>query len=154
MYKTTLKIDGMMCGMCESHINDTIRKAVPVKKVSSSHTRGEAVVITDEPLDVEAVKAAVHATGYEVQSAVSEPYEKSDSPFRKMSAPPPYRKPRPVPMPAGRGFLCAALQTKTAMAADCHGGFVFWKAQKVATLCSAGSAGWTLTAVRMGPTPL
>ena len=42
MYKTTLKIDGMMCGMCESHINDTIRKAVPVKKVSSSHTRGEA----------------------------------------------------------------------------------------------------------------
>ena len=35
MYKTTLKIDGMMCGMCESHINDTIRKAVPVKKVSS-----------------------------------------------------------------------------------------------------------------------
>ena len=53
MYKTTLKIDGMMCGMCESHINDTIRKAVPVKKVSSSHTRGEAVVITDEPLDVE-----------------------------------------------------------------------------------------------------
>ena len=75
MYKTTLKIDGMMCGMCESHINDTIRKAVPVKKVSSSHTRGEAVVITDEPLDVEAVKAAVHATGYEVQSAAS------DSPF-------------------------------------------------------------------------
>ena len=63
MYKTTLKIDGMMCGMCESHINDTIRKAVPVKKVSSSHTRGEAVVITDEPLDVEAVKAAVHKDG-------------------------------------------------------------------------------------------
>ena len=27
MYQTTLKIDGMMCGMCESHINDTIRKA-------------------------------------------------------------------------------------------------------------------------------
>ena len=39
MYETKVKIDGMMCGMCESHINDTIRKAVPVKKVSSSHTR-------------------------------------------------------------------------------------------------------------------
>ena len=58
MYKTTLKIDGMMCGMCESHINDTIRKAAPVKKVTSSHTKGEAVVLTDEPLDIEAVKAA------------------------------------------------------------------------------------------------
>ena len=41
MYQTTLKIDGMMCGMCESHINDTIRKAAAVKKVSSSHTKGE-----------------------------------------------------------------------------------------------------------------
>ena len=39
MYKTTLKIDGMMCGMCESHINDTIRKAAPVKKVTSSHAK-------------------------------------------------------------------------------------------------------------------
>ena len=44
--------------MCESHINDTIRKAAPVKKVTSSHTKGEAVVLTDEPLDIEAVKAA------------------------------------------------------------------------------------------------
>lgn len=32
MYQTTLKIDGMMCGMCESHINDTIRKAAPSKR--------------------------------------------------------------------------------------------------------------------------
>ncbi len=84
MYQTTLKIDGMMCGMCESHINDTIRKAVPVKKVTSSHAKGEAVVMTDEPLDIEAVKAAVHATGYEVRSAASEPYEKQQfSLFKK-----------------------------------------------------------------------
>lgn len=26
MLKITLKIDGMACGMCESHVNDTIRK--------------------------------------------------------------------------------------------------------------------------------
>ena len=76
MTKYTLKIDGMMCGMCESHINDTIRKAAAVKKVSSSHTKGESVVITDEPMDIEAVKAAIHATGYEVNDVTSEPYEK------------------------------------------------------------------------------
>ena len=41
MIKTTLKIDGMMCGMCESHVNDAIRKAFPaVKKVTSSHGKG------------------------------------------------------------------------------------------------------------------
>lgn len=37
MTKTTLKIDGMMCGMCESHVNDAIRNAFEVKKVTSSH---------------------------------------------------------------------------------------------------------------------
>ena len=37
MYKTTLKIDGMMCSMCEAHINDVIRKNMKeAKKVSSS----------------------------------------------------------------------------------------------------------------------
>jgi copper chaperone CopZ len=45
MYKTTVKIDGMMCGMCESHINDAIRAKMPVKKVSSSHKKGETVII-------------------------------------------------------------------------------------------------------------
>ena len=40
MIKTTLKIEGMMCSMCEAHINDVIRKAVPgAKKVSSSHAK-------------------------------------------------------------------------------------------------------------------
>ena len=28
MVKTTLKIDGMMCGMCESHVNDAITKCL------------------------------------------------------------------------------------------------------------------------------
>ena len=27
MTKTVLKIDGMMCGMCEAHVNDAIRNA-------------------------------------------------------------------------------------------------------------------------------
>ena len=106
MYQTTLKIDGMMCGMCESHINDTIRKAAPVKKVTSSHTKGEAVVLTDEPLDIEAVKAAVHATGYEVTDASSVPYEKKKfSLFKKSFHFSPIAKNRSVPMPAERFFI-------------------------------------------------
>ena len=28
MIKTTMKIEGMMCGMCEAHVCDAIRKAV------------------------------------------------------------------------------------------------------------------------------
>lgn len=32
MVKTTLGIDGMMCGMCESHMNDAIRNNFDVKR--------------------------------------------------------------------------------------------------------------------------
>ena len=39
MQQITLKIDGMMCGMCESHINESIRNNFSVKKVTSSHTK-------------------------------------------------------------------------------------------------------------------
>lgn len=51
MTQTTLKIDGMMCGMCESHINDAIRKEFPVKKITASHSKGICVIISDAPLD-------------------------------------------------------------------------------------------------------
>ena len=48
MVKTVLKIDGMMCSMCESHMNDLIRNHCKVKKVSSSAKKGESVVISEE----------------------------------------------------------------------------------------------------------
>ena len=52
MIKYTVKIDGMMCGMCEAHINDTIRKAFPeAKKVSSSRKNGEAVFLTEDEIN-------------------------------------------------------------------------------------------------------
>ena len=49
MYQITLGIDGMMCGMCESHINDAVRNAFPVKKVSSSHGKGQTVILSETP---------------------------------------------------------------------------------------------------------
>ncbi len=76
MVKTTLKIDGMMCGMCEAHMNDAIRAAFKVKKVTSSHANGETVVISEEPLDEEKLRETVKATGYTLCNIASEPYEK------------------------------------------------------------------------------
>ena len=35
MIETILKVDGMACGMCESHINDTVRNKFSVQKVTS-----------------------------------------------------------------------------------------------------------------------
>ena len=76
MIKTTLKIDGMMCGMCESHINDTIRQNFKIKKVTSSHSKGTTEIISEDPLDEAAVKEAVGKTGYKVLEIKTEPYEK------------------------------------------------------------------------------
>ena len=75
MNKITVKIDGMMCGMCESHVNDAIRRAFPVKRVTSSHTKGETVILTEKPIDEAALRAAIDATGYKVLSVESGLYE-------------------------------------------------------------------------------
>ena len=76
MWKLSLKIDGMMCGMCESHINDAVRRAVPVKKVTSSHRKGETTIFAEDEIDETALRAAIEATGYTVQSLSKEPYQK------------------------------------------------------------------------------
>ncbi|MDY3051615.1 MAG: cation transporter [Ndongobacter sp.] len=76
MIKTTMKIDGMMCGMCEAHIRDTIRKAIPAaKKVAASKRKKEASFITEEAVDVELLKAAIDATGYTCTGIESSPYK-------------------------------------------------------------------------------
>ena len=67
MNKITVKIDGMMCGMCEAHICDTIRRAFPdAKKVKASRRRGDARFLLDGALDEEHLKKAIADTGYSV----------------------------------------------------------------------------------------
>lgn len=76
MIKTVLKIDGMMCGMCEAHMNDLIRKNFKVKKVTSSAKDGETVIISDAELDIPWAKKQIKDIGYELVDYTSEPYEK------------------------------------------------------------------------------
>ena len=75
MTKTELKIDGMMCDMCEAHVNDAIRRALPVKKVRADHKKGTAEILSAEPLDQERLFAAVEETGYRVLGVTQSPYE-------------------------------------------------------------------------------
>lgn len=76
MTKITASIDGMMCGMCETHINDAIRRAFPVKKVSSSHSKGETVILTEQDIPDAQLKKVIDDTGYTLGNVVREPYEK------------------------------------------------------------------------------
>lgn len=76
MLKITLKIDGMMCGMCESHINDAIRNTFTVRNVSSFHSKGTTVIITDLPVDEDLLRQTVGETGYVLAEIHTEPYDK------------------------------------------------------------------------------
>lgn len=82
MVKITMSIDGMSCGMCEAHVNDAVRKAANVKKVTSSHSKGQTVIIA-ENIDEGAVREAIEKTGYRVLSVSQEPYEKKSLFHRK-----------------------------------------------------------------------
>ena len=72
MNKYIIKIEGMMCGMCETHVNDVFRRNFKIKKVSSSHFKNEAIVITPEELTEEVIKTAFKPTGYKVLSIKKE----------------------------------------------------------------------------------
>ncbi len=76
MLKITVGIEGMMCGMCESHTNDAIRNAFGVSKVVSSHEDKETIIITKEDIDDSKIKGVVEGIGYEVTSITRENYEK------------------------------------------------------------------------------
>ena len=76
MIQYTIAVDGMACSMCEAHINDAVRKAFPVKKVTSSRSKKETTVLTETELDEDALRAVISDTGYEVGEIRKEPWEK------------------------------------------------------------------------------
>lgn len=76
MVKITLGVEGMACGMCEAHINEAVRNAFRVKKVTSSHTKKQTVILAEQDIPEQELRNVIEKTGYDVVSASSEPYEK------------------------------------------------------------------------------
>lgn len=76
MYKTIAKVDGMRCGMCESHVNDVVRRNFDVKKVNASHAKGEVVIVSEQPVDEQKLRFAVGEQGYAVGTVTSEECKK------------------------------------------------------------------------------
>ena len=76
MEKITLKIEGMMCPMCEAHMNDAIRNGFDIKKVVSSHKDKQTIILTEAKITDEQLKATVEKTGYKLLGITRAPYEK------------------------------------------------------------------------------
>ena len=84
MIRTVLQVQGMACGMCEAHVNDAVRRAFPVKKVTSSHRKGETEILSEAPLEEARLREVIDATGCTVSSVRQEPWErKGFSLFRR-----------------------------------------------------------------------
>lgn len=76
MIKITVEIDGMACGMCEAHINEAVRNAFPVKKVTSSRTKKETVILAEREIPEPELRKVIAEAGYDVMSVNWKPYEK------------------------------------------------------------------------------
>ena len=77
MIKTTACIEGMMCSMCEAHINDTVRRSFPnAKKIKSSHRKGKLEFLSDEAVDERILREVIAAAGYACLSVESAEYKK------------------------------------------------------------------------------
>lgn len=76
MIKTIVHIEGMSCGMCESHINDTIRRNFEIKSVKSSHKKNLTEIVSLALPDEQKLRRIIDATGYRITGIHSEEYEK------------------------------------------------------------------------------
>ena len=76
MVRITVDIEGMACGMCEAHINEAVRNAFQVKKVTSSQTKKQTVILAEQDIPEQELKSVVAKAGYDVVSVNSELYEK------------------------------------------------------------------------------
>lgn len=76
MWEYTVAVDGMMCPMCEAHTNDAVRNNFKVKKVTSSHSKNQTVIIAEEEIDEEKLKKVITELGYTVGEIKKAPYKK------------------------------------------------------------------------------
>lgn len=76
MVQTTLGIEGMMCDMCEAHINDAIRRSFSVRSAKANRRTRQCVIVSEEELDQDRIREVIGETGYELTSIASAPYHR------------------------------------------------------------------------------
>ncbi len=74
--RITVSIDGMMCGMCEIHVKDAVRKAIPdAKDVTASHTTGKVKFTLANEEEMRHLVDSLHETidpqGYKILEVIN-----------------------------------------------------------------------------------
>ena len=66
MYKTTVTVEGMMCHMCEKHVNEAVSKAFAAENPVSDHTANKTAFISAEKPDAAKVDVDVKYIGFDI----------------------------------------------------------------------------------------
>ncbi|MFF4876852.1 MULTISPECIES: heavy-metal-associated domain-containing protein [unclassified Micromonospora] len=69
MVNTTYQVQGMTCGHCVSAVSAEVGAITGVSDVQVDLATGRVTVNSDQPLDVETVRAAVDEAGYNLVDA-------------------------------------------------------------------------------------
>ncbi len=84
MIKIVLSVEGMMCKMCEAHVNDAIKREFKNVKVSSSHQDKQTIIQTKTEIDKEELVKVVEKEGFKVlEITIEEPKKKGLFSFLK-----------------------------------------------------------------------
>jgi copper chaperone CopZ len=67
---TVYKVNGMSCGHCEGSVSGELSEIPGVSSVKAVASTGEVTVVSAEPLDEQAVRAAVDEAGFELVGAL------------------------------------------------------------------------------------
>ena len=85
MFITKIGIDGMMCGQCESHVSEMLRRIEGALVVKASHLRSLATVLSPRPISKEEAEKALEGSGYKLLSFAQEESEKEPFSYRLKS---------------------------------------------------------------------
>ncbi len=72
MIKTTVRINGIKCSMCEAKISEGIKDAFNVSEVNVSKEKGMAEIISKDDITNDKIKELIDDLGFEFVSSSNE----------------------------------------------------------------------------------
>ena len=84
LYKYTLAVRGMRCGVCEVHIEEHISRNIKNVKVSANRNKKQVIITSKEPIVEETINKVMKETGYYYDGIIDERIIEKKSIFEKL----------------------------------------------------------------------
>ena len=84
LYRYTLAVRGMRCGMCEVHIEERINRNIKNVKVSAKRSKKQVTITSEMPIEEETINKVMKDTGYYYDGIVDQKIIQKKSLFEKL----------------------------------------------------------------------